>query len=100
MTTVLTDPPQRSRVSPASSAKLPTDGPTKGTSRVIVERVTPEIDAGRFPIKRAIGERVVVEADIFADGHDSISCQVLYKREEENGWSAVPMSPLGNDRWR
>jgi len=39
---------------------------------VIVEHVRPEIDGGRFPIKRTIGERVDVTADIFADGHDVV----------------------------
>jgi starch synthase (maltosyl-transferring) len=96
MTTVLTESPRPTTSSPADNAKMPTDG----NSRVIVESVTPEIDAGRFPIKRAIGERVVVEADVFADGHDSISCRLLYRREQENDWHAVSMSPLGNDRWR
>src|SRR6476659_8425185 len=42
-------------------------------SRVIVEHVRPEIDGGRFPIKRTIGERVDVTADIFADGHDVVA---------------------------
>src|SRR5436190_19864056 len=42
-------------------------------SRVIVEQVRPEIDDGRFPIKRTIGERVHVTADIFADGHDVVA---------------------------
>lgn len=65
-----------------------------GRQRVIIERVEPEIDAGRFPIKRAVGERVIVEADIFADGHDFISA-VLKVSDRE--W---PMKPLVNDRWR
>src|SRR6476659_6568393 len=42
-------------------------------SRVIVEHVQPEIDGGRFPIKRTIGERVHVTANIFADGHDVVA---------------------------
>src|SRR5258706_10161740 len=43
------------------------------SDRVIIEGVTPEIDGGRFAIKRTRGESVLVEADIFADGHDAIS---------------------------
>ncbi len=39
--------------------------------RVIIERLHPEIDGGRFPIKRVVGEKVIVTADIFADGHDA-----------------------------
>jgi starch synthase (maltosyl-transferring) len=71
-----------------------------GRRRVVIEGIHPEIDAGRFAIKRAAGESVTVEADVFADGHDSISCQVLYKRAGESAWRKVPMSALGNDRWR
>ncbi|HEX2227522.1 MAG TPA: maltotransferase domain-containing protein, partial [Candidatus Binatia bacterium] len=41
-----------------------------GRKRVVIEAVTPEIDHGRFPAKRTVGDKVVVEADVFADGHD------------------------------
>ena len=68
--------------------------------RVVIEGVTPEVDAGRFSIKRAAGESVVVEADVFADGHDSVASAVLYRNEREKGWSEALMQPLGNDRWR
>jgi starch synthase (maltosyl-transferring) len=71
-----------------------------GQVRVIIEGVKPEIDGGRFPIKRAIGERVVVEADIFADGHDAISTLLLYRKESDPGWAETPMESLVNDRWR
>src|SRR5580700_12279878 len=74
--------------------------PADGRLRVVIERVTPEIDCGRFPIKRVVGEAVVVEADIFADGHDQVACQLLYRREGEKEWQSSPMTPLGNDRWR
>ena len=51
----------------------------KGIS--VIERVSPQIDFGRFSIKRVVGETVVVEADVFAGGHDHITCQLLYSRE-------------------
>jgi len=68
--------------------------------RVIIEGVKPEIDGGRFPIKRIIGDKVVVEADIFADGHDVLSAALLYRKEGDRKWSEVPMDFLVNDRWR
>jgi (1->4)-alpha-D-glucan 1-alpha-D-glucosylmutase len=49
-----------------------------GRKRVIIKNVKPEIDSGKFPIKRAIGDKVVVEADVFTDGHDALSCALLY----------------------
>ncbi len=68
--------------------------------RVIIEAVRPEIDGGLFPIKRTLGEKVFVEADIFADGHDVISCVLLFRKEDESKWTEVPMEHIGNDRWR
>jgi starch synthase (maltosyl-transferring) len=80
--------------SPSPSAELP------GRQRVAIEGVWPEIDGGRFAIKRTAGETVTVEADIFADGHDQLTCHVLFRREEDESWEHAPLSPLGNDRWR
>jgi glycosidase len=70
------------------------------TRRVVIEGVKPEIDAGRFPIKRTAGEQVVVEADVFADGHDALSGRLLYRRAADADWSETPLVPLVNDRWR
>jgi len=81
-----------------SSTRIPEQAAER--SRVAIEAVRPEVDCGRFPIKRVAGETVVVEADIFADGHDHIACQLLYRWEQEPEWTAVQMHPLGNDRWR
>lgn len=71
-----------------------------GQVRVIIEGLKPEIDGGHFPIKRVIGESVVVEADIFADGYDVISALLLYRKENDPEWAETPMEPLVNDRWR
>ncbi len=71
-----------------------------GRSRVVIENVRPEVDNGRYPIKRTVGETLTVEADVFVDGHDKIVSLLLYRREEQREWIEVPMTPLGNDRWR
>ena len=69
-------------------------------ARVIIEGVQPEIDCGRFPIKRVVGEEVVVEADVFIDGHEALSCALLHKKKSATRWQHVLMEPLVNDRWR
>lgn len=74
--------------------------PETGRSRVVIEGVTPQIDAGAFPIKRVIGDRVDVEADAFTDGHDAISVLLLYRKAGAERWQEVPMSFITNDRWR
>src|SRR5579862_235077 len=71
-----------------------------GRRRVVIERVTPQIDCGLFAIKRVAGDTVQVEADVFADGHDQVACQILYWRENEAAAGFSTMSPIGNDRWR
>lgn len=71
-----------------------------GRKRVVVENVSPEIGCGAFPVKRVAGEKVVVDADIFADGHDAVSAALLYRRESDAAWREAPMSFVVNDRWR
>lgn len=71
-----------------------------GRRRVAIEDVRPEIDGGRFPIKRVVGQSVVVEADVFADGHDEISGAIRYRHEREQHWTDVPLIFVENDRWR
>ena len=72
----------------------------QGRQRVIIEGVNPEIDGGQFPAKRAVGEKVMVEADIYADSHDVLSAVLLYRRQGEGKWTEAPMEFLVNDRWR
>jgi starch synthase (maltosyl-transferring) len=67
--------------------------------RVIIEGVSPEVDGGRFPIKRTVGEDVVVSADIFTDGHDAIVAMLRHRPAGAADWTEVPMTFLGNDRW-
>ena len=68
-------------------------------NRSIIDHVKPEINAGRFPIKRVIGERVNVSATIFGDGHDYLRALVEYKHENDKKWSFVEMNEQPNDFW-
>jgi starch synthase (maltosyl-transferring) len=72
----------------------------EGRERVVIEGVTPEIDGGQFAIKRIRGEPVVVEADVFVDGHEVICCALIFRRESESDWREATMEALANDRWR
>lgn len=72
----------------------------EGRTRVVIEGVSPEVDGGRYPIKRTIGEYVHVEADMFSDGHDALSCVLRYRKQGATAWHDVPMEFLVNDRWQ
>ena len=71
-----------------------------GRVRAVVENVMPCVDGGRFAVKRIVGDVVVVEADCFADGHDAIAVQLLWRREDDQQWQSQSMVAVGNDRWR
>jgi len=71
----------------------------KTLRRVVIEGVSPEVDAGRFAIKRIVGDKLHVRADIYADGHDSLGAHLLWRREEERTWNESPMRLDNNDRW-
>ena len=66
---------------------------------IIIERITPELDGGRHPIKRVVGDQLLVTADIFADGHDLLDAVVLLRADDETTWRRTPMRPIDNDRW-
>jgi starch synthase (maltosyl-transferring) len=96
--------PMPTSVQPASrrsSSPIPDAAP--GRRRIIVEHVRPEIDGGRFPIKRTVGESVRVTAWVHADGHDVLAAVMRYrpapKPDAGGKWLERVMQPIGNDEW-
>lgn len=69
-------------------------------ARIAIERVAPQVDGGRFPVKRCLGQALKVEADVFMDGHSRLAVELLWKATDEAQWHRVAMRPLGNDRWQ
>ncbi|MEN0006790.1 MAG: maltotransferase domain-containing protein, partial [Bacteroidota bacterium] len=68
-------------------------------NRVVIEHVQPEIDGGKFFIKRVLGETVTVTAAVFGDGHDAIRASIYYKQQSKKRWTEVFMTPTTNDVW-
>jgi starch synthase (maltosyl-transferring) len=90
-------------IAPAPASEIQNTTPLSAIprrSRAVIENVSPEINAGRYPIKRVPGEKVLVEADIFADGHDVLSAVLKFRHTGSPAWSETAMQPLVNDRWR
>jgi starch synthase (maltosyl-transferring) len=67
--------------------------------RIQIQRLEPAVDGGRYPVKRTVGDRVDVSADVFRDGHEILGCAVRYRRSGERRWREVLMHHVGNDRW-
>ncbi|MBE2257905.1 MAG: alpha-1,4-glucan--maltose-1-phosphate maltosyltransferase [Candidatus Accumulibacter sp.] len=67
--------------------------------RVNIEAVQPQIDCGRYPIKRIVGEKVVVSADIYKEGHDKLAAVVKVRKLGQGKWQESPMTLGLNDDW-
>ena len=67
---------------------------------ILIREVEPQVDCGRYPVKRVVGEDVVVTATIFRDGHDVLGAAIRYRPPGVRRWREAPLEPLGNDRWR
>ena len=68
--------------------------------RVAIEAVVPELDGGRFPVKRVVGDVLEVEADVFCDGHDKIACALMIRHQDDKTFTEVPLDFVVNDRWQ
>ena len=73
--------------------------PSEGRKRVVIEEVTPQVNGGRYPAKRILGDHVTVTAAVFSDGHDHVAARLLYRHSTEKNFKSVPFSALSNDLW-
>ena len=73
--------------------------PVEGRKRVVIEEVQPQVDCGRYPAKRIIGDIVSISAAVFGDGHDHVASRLLYRAGKEDGWRSIALAPLTNDLW-
>ncbi len=71
----------------------------QGRKRVVIDRVTPQIDGGQFPIKRTVGQTLAVRAHVFTDGHDLIRVEMLYRKPGQANWTVEEMIDQGRDEW-
>ena len=73
-----------------------------GRNRAVVDAVLPVVDAGRFAVKRVVGQPLQVTVHAFADGHDAIRVQLCWRAEAAHAGAeggSVEMEALGNDVW-
>lgn len=66
---------------------------------VVISNLSPVVECGRFPTKRVVDESILVEADIFKDGHDVLVAVVGWRETGKKAWTEAPMFALENDRW-
>ncbi len=103
------DSPDRPTASPRDAQRVARDEPPASAAgstpkssapRISIEDVYPELDCGRYPVKRELGDRLEVWADIFTEGHGVLQAVVRYARPGAKAWREAPMAFHDNDRWR
>jgi starch synthase (maltosyl-transferring) len=67
--------------------------------RIVISGISPAVDQGRYPAKRCEGDVLVVEADIFADGHEKLAARLLLREPGRKKARCILMQSSGNDRW-
>jgi starch synthase (maltosyl-transferring) len=78
---------------------MPLPKTTTPPPRIQILEVTPQVDCGRYPVKRIAGEHVDVHARVFRDGHDALGAAVRYRPPGASRWLELPLQPVGNDHW-
>jgi starch synthase (maltosyl-transferring) len=67
--------------------------------RIQIQDVRPQVDHGRYAVKRTVGDRVDVSATVFRDGHEIIEASIRYRPAGARRWEEAFMHHEGNDRW-
>ena len=71
------------------------------SGRLLIECVTPELDGGRYPVKRIVGDVCEIGADIQKEGHDLLAGQVRHRAPQDLDWRFTPLVyDRDFDRWR
>jgi starch synthase (maltosyl-transferring) len=88
----------------ARRSDSPDEDPTRPPPRrIVIQYPTPSVDGGRYPVKRCVGDRVTVQADVFRDGHDLIRAVVRYRGPQDAAWQESELrrldAHLGGVRW-
>src|SRR5690348_8152596 len=86
-------------VAEKGSRRLPLPRTNEPPARILIQEVEPQLDCGRYPVKRVAGERVTVTARVFRDGHESLGAAVRFKAPDASRWSETLLEPRGNDLW-
>jgi starch synthase (maltosyl-transferring) len=84
---------------PARGVDVPPPAAAEMRRTVVIEKVAPTVDGGRYPAKREQGMTVEVSADVFKDGHDVLVAFVRYRERGRREWRESPMQFVDNDRW-
>ena len=70
-------------------------------SYLVIQNVQPQVDGGRYAVKREVGDVVKVSAEVFREGHGVLRAELLWRKESSKRWNRIPMEHVnpGLDLW-
>ena len=78
--------PQASQASQACNAR----------QRVVIDAVRPQVDCGRTPIKRLLGDAIEVQAELLVDGHEQLAGVLRFRRRGSVEWREEALAPAAS----
>ena len=70
-----------------------------GRNRVIVDSLSPALEAERYPLKRVLGDAQEFRVHAFTDSHDLITVDFCHRLKGAKKWIKHAMQDAGNDEW-
>lgn len=71
-----------------------------GKARASIDSFGPQLDGGRFAVKRVVGDALEVWADVLIDGHDKLNAALLFRSKGSKIWREFPMQQQAAGRWK
>jgi len=70
-------------------------------SYLIIQNMQPQLDGGRYPVKRELGDTLRVSAEVFREGYGVLRAELLWRIEGSKRWNRVSMEHVnpGLDLW-
>ena len=68
--------------------------PAAPPPRIRIAAVEPQVDGGRWPVRRCAGDVVRLSADVFRDGHEALRAAVQFRGPRRRRWEEAPMAAV------
>src|SRR5258706_1329655 len=68
-------------------------------THIFIENISPSVNNGQFPAKRIVGDKCLIEADIFRHGFEKLNAVLKWRKRNEVQYHDIPMTEDGNDHW-
>ncbi|MDT0575706.1 alpha-1,4-glucan--maltose-1-phosphate maltosyltransferase [Croceicoccus sp. F390] len=95
------EPVMRTGVSNHASDAATSNGPEArafAAPRLVIENVSPTVEGG-YAAKCVVGDVVTVDCTIFADGHEQLAAELLWRAADDAQPTRIAMTQLPGDQW-